>query len=188
MSKPRKLRGNSDSPVTQFKARWPTLAPASQDYWRALFISATSQAAIRQEIAGELNIALTADKQLNAIRDWLDDQDQRDAERERQAEDERRLEEQFGGTMTKDQVRDLVLKASYARTIAHGDFKLGLATAKVDLKDKELLLGRQKFEFDAAKAALAKLPELNAIKRDSSLNEDAKLEQARLKLFGETPA
>jgi hypothetical protein len=60
--------------------------------------------------------------------------------------------------------------------------------AKLKTKQDELSLAREKFQFDAAKAALAKLAELNAIKRDNSLNEDAKLEQARMKLFGEIPA
>lgn len=56
-------------------------------------------------------------------------------------------------------------------------------------KDREALrLEREKFEFDAAKAALAKLPELLALTRDTSLSDDDRLEQARLKLFGSTPA
>lgn len=56
-------------------------------------------------------------------------------------------------------------------------------------KDRETLrLEREKFEFDAAAAALAKLPELLALTRDTSLSDDDRLEQARLKLFGSTPA
>jgi hypothetical protein len=57
-----------------------------------------------------------------------------------------------------------------------------------ELKAAALSLDRSKFEFDAAKAAMAALPALLAIKRDTSLTEDDKLEQARLKLFGSTPA
>lgn len=60
--------------------------------------------------------------------------------------------------------------------------------ARTTMKARELTLAENKFQFDAAKAALAVLPELNAIKRDTSLTEDAKLEQARLKLFGTLPA
>jgi hypothetical protein len=55
------------------------------------------------------------------------------------------------------------------------------------LKAKELEFDREKFQFDATKAALAKLPELKAIISNSSLSEDEKLTQARLALFGSTP-
>jgi hypothetical protein len=57
----------------------------------------------------------------------------------------------------------------------------------VKIRLEQQRFDREKFQFDAAKAALAKLPELNAIKRNNSLSADDKLQQARLKLFGETP-
>jgi hypothetical protein len=60
--------------------------------------------------------------------------------------------------------------------------------AKLQDKAKDREFAISKFQFDATKAALAKLPELNAIKRNTSLREDEKLAQARLKLFGEVPA
>jgi hypothetical protein len=53
-------------------------------------------------------------------------------------------------------------------------------------KDREF--AREKFEFDAARAALAKAAELQAIAGDRSLDQDAKLEAARRRLFGELPA
>jgi hypothetical protein len=55
-----------------------------------------------------------------------------------------------------------------------------LAAAKVQLE-------REKFEFDAAKAALAKLPELKSIQDDRGLDEDAKLLAVRERLFGVVP-
>ena len=188
MSTPRKLRGGSDSPLTALKTLWrDSLAAPARDYWRALFISATTQAEIRSLVFTKLKIKLTADKQLNAFRAWLDDQDTRDLEAERMAEDERRLTETFGDTLSKDQVREKVLAASYARTLATGDFKLGLATVREDRGLMEANTAREKFEFDATRAALKKLDSLKAIKTNSKLSEDEKLEQARLELFGVAP-
>lgn len=59
---------------------------------------------------------------------------------------------------------------------------------KLDLRKEELRLQREKFEFDAAKAALARLPELRVISQNRSLDQNAKIEQVRLKLFGQVPA
>lgn len=55
-------------------------------------------------------------------------------------------------------------------------------------KDKDRKFAREKFEFDAAKACLKQLPLLKAISADRSLNDDQRIEQIRLKLFGEVPA
>lgn len=46
---------------------------------------------------------------------------------------------------------------------------------------------REKFEFDAAKAALKCLPQLKAIAADKSLDETTRLDAARKHLFGVTP-
>lgn len=189
MSAPNKLRGGSDSELTKLKKLWrDSLAESARDYWRALFVSDTKQADIRTELATKLKIHLRRNDQLTAFGHWLAEQDARDEEAQRMQDDERRLLAQFGDTLTKDQIREKVLSASYARTLAEGNFKLGLATAKVDLKEKELTLDRDKFQFDATKAALAKLPELKAIAANKNLSEDEKLEQARLALFGSAPS
>jgi hypothetical protein len=60
-------------------------------------------------------------------------------------------------------------------------------TQGLALKRQELTLARDKFEFDAAKACLAKLPQLKTISTNKELSEDQKLEQARLALFGSAP-
>lgn len=65
--------------------------------------------------------------------------------------------------------------------------KLALAERAEARQQQALDLEKNKFEFNATKAAMAALPALLAIKRDASLSEDAKLEQARLKLFGSAP-
>lgn len=156
MSKETKLRGGGNSELTKLKLVWrDSLSESAREYWRALFISDATQAQVRQEIAAKLKIKLSYDKQLTQFRAWLEGQDAMDAEEERMAEDERRLKEQFGDTLSLDQIREKVLKASYARTMAAGDFKLGLNTAKVDLKNKEVSLEREKFEELKRKAAQA---------------------------------
>ena len=58
--------------------------------------------------------------------------------------------------------------------------KLAVETAKVRLD-------RDRFEFDASKAALSCLPELRKIANDSSLDEHGKLLAVRRRLFGVTP-
>lgn len=59
--------------------------------------------------------------------------------------------------------------------------------AKLNLKRDELTLAKDKFEFDATREAMKKLDTLKAIKADSKLTEEEKLQQARLELFGVTP-
>ena len=66
-------------------------------------------------------------------------------------------------------------------------FMLVLKSRDQDLDERQLKLDREKFEFDAAKAALKKLPELKAIAGNKTLDENAKLTQIRMKLFGEIP-
>jgi hypothetical protein len=56
-----------------------------------------------------------------------------------------------------------------------------------ELKADQLKLDRERFEFSAAKAALAQLPELRHIAGDKSLDGDAKLLAVRKALFGATP-
>lgn len=65
--------------------------------------------------------------------------------------------------------------------------KLALARDAEARAREEFTLARDKFQFDATKAALAKLDSLKAIKAKSNLSEDQKLEQARLELFGSAP-
>ena len=67
-------------------------------------------------------------------------------------------------------------------------FMLVLKARDQQISEKQLALDREKFEFDAAKAALAKLPDLKLIASDKSLSDDDKLTAIREKLFGEVPA
>ena len=51
-------------------------------------------------------------------------------------------------------------------------------------KDETLRLAREKFEFDAAKAAMAKAAEIKSISADDSLAADEKIARVRAALFG----
>jgi hypothetical protein len=62
-----------------------------------------------------------------------------------------------------------------------------LEFAKLNEKRLDRELDRDRFEFDAAQACLKALPELKVISADSGLSETQKVEQIRLRLFGEVP-
>lgn len=64
---------------------------------------------------------------------------------------------------------------------------LTLSNRSLDLKEKEISLKRDRFEFDATKAALKQLPALRKIAADNLLSETDKLTKARQLLFGELP-
>lgn len=67
------------------------------------------------------------------------------------------------------------------------DHKLIQFAAVEERKAIEIEQERQKFEFDAARAALKCLPQLKAIASDKALDEPARLDAARKHLFGVTP-
>ena len=212
MSTQNKLRGGSESELTKLKELWRGLSEEAREYWRALFISKTTQADVRSQLQTKLKIKLSQDTQLNRFRTWVDRQDAMEAEAEAMLDDERNFTEQYGEKLTKDQIRELVLGASYRRSLATGNFKEGRATAKLDLaietakfqagmetdklqlaRDAEarmrdqFKLDREKFEFDAAKAALAQASKLQTVFRSKTLSEAEKVDQTRQLLFGVLP-
>lgn len=65
--------------------------------------------------------------------------------------------------------------------------KLVMDGQKQAMQAADLQLRRDRFEFDAAKAALACLPQLRKIAADTGASEQDKLQQARLALFGSAP-
>jgi hypothetical protein len=137
----------TDSELTKFKKLWrESLSESARDFWRALFLSDTTQAEIRKQILTKLKVSLTYDKQLNQFRKWVAEQDGRDLEAERMKDDERRLTEEHGKDWSTDKIREEVFRRSYARTLATGEFGLGLATAKVDLKQQAQKFNEAKFK------------------------------------------
>lgn len=66
-------------------------------------------------------------------------------------------------------------------------FMLVLKARDQDLDEKQLQLSMDKFQFDAAKACLAHLPALREIAKDPGMDDAAKLQAVRKRLFGEAP-
>lgn len=67
------------------------------------------------------------------------------------------------------------------------DYKLLQFATVEERKAIEIEREREKFEFDAARAALKCLPQLKALAADKALDEPARLNAARKHLFGVVP-
>lgn len=81
---------------------------------------------------------------------------------------------------------NVLLNAEAMRTKGRQEeVKINLRKQAEARQSRKLSLEIQKFQFDAAQACLDKLPELQAIRKDSSLTTAQKLDQIRFKLFGE---
>ena len=172
--------------MTKFRRAWPKLSPEAQEFWLSRFLS--DEAPPYQEtfklIAARLKINFTRPAQGTAIKEFLLAEQKRQEVADRMEANETRIHAEHPD-WTADQVRDEVIKAAYYETLASGDFKLGLSTIKAESLVKTTALDQRKFEFDAARACMDKLPELQAIRKDSSLTTAQKLDQIRFKLFGE---
>ena len=180
MSAHKKLR-SPDSEITKLKVLWrDSLAEDAKAFWQELFVSASTQAAIRSELQKKLKVNLRFDKQLNAFRDWELEQRQLDIESERQLEDERRLKAEFG-EWTLDQIREEVLKRSYARAMATGDFASGRKTIVQDLNVKKIAQDERKLVILEKKAAQADAAK--GILENRELNEEQRAARMR-EVFG----
>ena len=62
--------------------------------------------------------------------------------------------------------------------------ELKLKERAQETKDEALKLAREKFEFDAARAAMAKASEIKSISADDALAADEKIAKVRAALFG----
>jgi hypothetical protein len=180
MSAPRKLKGNTASELTRLKKLWLGWSDAQRDAWRSLFGSDTTQAALRQQLSAELGIRLKWDSQLTSFRDWMTEQDLRDKEAEWTELEEQKLQA-LG--LKGEELRAALLEKIKGRAFLTGDHKLGLAAVDRDLKQQQMTLDREKFEFDAAKACLAKLPDLKAVSDQPKLSPDEKAAAIRQILF-----
>lgn len=74
--------------------------------------------------------------------------------------------------------------AALFRATDQRERELKLKAAAQQTKDEQLRLAREKFEFDAAKAAMAKAAEIKSISADDSLAADEKIARVRAALFG----
>lgn len=66
----------------------------------------------------------------------------------------------------------------------HGETKAAIAQRTIEAREKEVGLAIDKFQWDAAKAALAHLQELRTIAADRALSAPEKVKAVQLKLFG----
>jgi hypothetical protein len=139
--------------MTKLKALWLEMPDADRARWQALFGSTVEIAEIRERILAELHLNLQDDSQWCRFRDWELDQRVRDEEARRAEDDRRQLEELFGGELTADEMRGILLKHSYQRMLNTGNFKLGLATVREDLRVKQVSLDERKVELLEKKAA-----------------------------------
>lgn len=71
--------------------------------------------------------------------------------------------------------------------IAALEIKTKTDAKKINQKDEEITLQRDKFQFDAAKACLKELPSLRQISANPALNENDKINAVRARLFGQLP-
>jgi len=126
--------------MTKLKDTWVNLPEEDRTGWQDFFSSGATNAAIRLEISTRLNIHLQHDPQFCRFRDWELDLRRRQEEDERVREDCRQLIEEFGAKWTLDQIRAEVIKRSYARALASGDFKHALATVREDVRIQRMLL------------------------------------------------
>lgn len=170
-----------------------------------------TNAECREEVRKRLGVALRSDSSYSDFRSWW--LRQRLTERLNQIveDDEQQLTDQFPG-LSRDKIREAVIKRSYAAADLVNDPKFTLAVIKVDQKEttgrakaeleKEKLqlardaekrqqeehrLNREKFEFDAATAAKKFAAEIKTISANPRLNEGQKIDAIRQRLFGVLP-
>ena len=85
-------------------------------------------------------------------------------------------------------VVDRLLMAASAKTKARQEeVKIGLRQQAEERQSKKLKLDVDRFQFDAAKAALAQAAKLQRISRDNKLTEPEKVNATRQLLFGILP-
>lgn len=186
MSAPDKLRGGSASELTRFKKLWrDTLAEAHKDSLRALFVSDCTQAEVRKTILAKHGINLLYDNQLNAFRDWLTVEDERERWQQRREESEQRRKREHPD-WTVDQLREAVLADAYDEASAFGNFKLGLATIKQDVSLQAMQLDRERHELQASEMFLDQTKRAQAERiAASSMSNAEKIAAMRKVLFAD---
>lgn len=216
MSAPQKPQGgkNSLQPLARLKQctaeerEWAFLLRNSKN-------TATGEiytnAECRGEIRERLGISLGTDGSYSDFCSWQFRQRQWDVLGDLASEDEAQLRDRYPN-LNRDQIREAIIKRQYAVAEMLGDPKHTLRVIKVDQAEstgrsraaleKEKLklakeaedrqreehrLNREKFEFDAAKAAKKFAAEIKTISANPKLNESQKINAIRQRLFGVLP-
>jgi len=127
---------NANGPLAKLKEVWRRLPESNRDYWRGLLSSPQwSQSQIRAEIFEKFKIKLSQNGKISLFRMWILDQDKLDQEAERQQDEERKIVSEHPD-WTLDRVREEVLRRSYFRSLASGDFKFGLKVLSADTQGR----------------------------------------------------
>lgn len=83
-----------------------------------------------------------------------------------------------------DMTTSLIRAVSDQKELELRGREVDLKTAAERRKDEELALAREKFEYDAAKKAMAFAAEIKTVSADDSLDDDEKIAKVRQALFG----
>jgi hypothetical protein len=176
------LRGGQDSPVSRLKHL--DGADRAEIYaWRFEEQPTPVLPEIRKRIKERFGIELRRDGQLSEFWPWQRRQAQMDYFNETIAQDEESLARKYPN-VPREKIRAKAIQRLYAVAELEDNPQFGLKVIGVDLKDERAALDREKFQFDAAKACLARLPELKVISQDKGLSDAEKVDAVRLKLFG----
>jgi len=169
----------------RLKELWRGLSDDDRAYWQDLFASPTPAAEIRRQLAAFHGIQLRFDHQLARFQRWEHHWRTAFEETELQHEDE-----YFGQLLnpeaTRPAVRDACLLRTYRRAQVTGDFALGLNAIRHDLDIDRAALDVQKFQYDAAAAALKAWAKIKPI-AESNLSYVEKIQELRRALFGSIP-
>ena len=157
----RKLRaaplGKGALELDKFKEVWRnTNSEEFKKSWRDLLASRTHQKIIRAKLLAEHGVNLNDNVYITRLQDWIKKQDELDAERASQEAEEKQVKKDLGPNASLEEVRKEVLKRSYNRTLAKGDFKQGLATVREDVRVERLALDARKVELLEKKEASAR--------------------------------
>jgi len=195
---PRKQRHDS-GPVPPLRAL--KLRPEAEREWAYGLRDKVTAEEARGEIREKLGISLGTDKAYSMFCQWMWRQTEL-KEQEAGLEDFESWYAARNPGASREKIREMGIQFFMAQSMKENDPKtffdmsnLSLAENEGELKVRkeerqreEYKLKREKFEFDAAKACLVKLPELKAIARNQTLDENAKINAVRQKLFGVLPA
>ena len=169
----KKLRGQTGtvpkSELTRFKELWrDTFTETQRDYWRSQFISPSPTRDTRETLRLKHGVNLTDDNQIVRFRKWDEQEQSRQIEAERMASDEEfflpETEKEVRAAMAgkpeqeileaiAEQLRLKVMNAAGYRSLASGDFALGLKAVKASQAEAS---GKFKAQLEQAKLELAK--------------------------------
>jgi hypothetical protein len=174
-----------DSQHLLLKDLWYRLSDDDRAYWKDLLASPTPAAEIRRQLADLHGIKLRFDHQLARFQRWEKQWQAACEETERLAEDDL-LGRTLNPNTSRPAVRDACLLRTYRRAQVTGDFALGLNAIRHDLDIDRAALDLEKFQYDAAAAALKAWAKIKPI-AESNLSWDEQIQELRRALFGSIP-